>query len=371
MVASDRGARFALRFLFFHTSVLFLCLQNYYRATNASSTTARSGSGLLLTAVTSTIVHVSAAVAATTGEQVLFGENEMLGAEEGLGIGTTGWLEDDKMKREGVLLDNSKISALLFAQTAIGATAIADTTSAVVYDGKITRPSQGTASAPGGGGGGSPAPERQEEKEEGDGRRQRRPGWEKKQQRRLRRRHDHVRPSRKTGAVADNNGSNEILAVGGVQNSRGQQQQNNGGIYTQPWSSSTAAQQPNPTKQANNDNDGNEHPSEEAIDETHEDVEGATAVVAESGGEGAHEGTNVGNDAGAGTRMVKFRLGGDVDSFMTGETMRGYLNRLVRESVAATNNQVYLRWCGFPQVTRTYSNIACLSTLFPLHDSAE
>lgn len=38
--------------------------------------------------------------------------------------------------------------------------------------------------------------------------------------------------------------------------------------------------------------------------------------------------------------MVKFRLGGKVESFMAGDVMQNYLNQLVEESVADTKNQV-------------------------------
>lgn len=339
MVVSIRGARFALRSLFVHTSVLFLCLHQCYRTSTASSTNSRSGFGLMLAAATATKVHVSAAVAAaaaTTREELLFEENEKLGVDEALGVGTTEGLEDYNKKRGEVLVDNDMLSPLLFTQTAAGAKASADTTAAVEYDDLMDRPSHGTASAPGGGG--SSPPERQEGQEEGEGRGQRGPGWEKQRQRRLRRRREHLKPSRKMGAIADND--NEISAVGREQNNSGQQHQTNGDIYTPRWSSSTAAQQPNPTKQANNANNGSEHPPEKAFD-TQQGVEGGTEVVPESGGEGEHEDVGMGNDAGTG--MVKFRLGGDVDSFTTGDAMRGYLNLLVKESVAATNNQVYLR----------------------------
>eukprot|EP00903_Cladosiphon_okamuranus_P016984 g15656.t1 len=43
--------------------------------------------------------------------------------------------------------------------------------------------------------------------------------------------------------------------------------------------------------------------------------------------------------SGGGAGMVKFRLGGRVESFMAGGVMQEYLNQLVAESVAATENQ--------------------------------
>lgn len=70
-------------------------------------------------------------------------------------------------------------------------------------------------------------------------------------------------------------------------------------------------------------------------------AEGGSNPVEISGRESRGEG---------GAAMVKFRLGGRVESFMAGNVMQDYLNQLVAESVAATENQVRNAYVGCMRV---------------------
>ena len=85
----------------------------------------------------------------------------------------------------------------------------------------------------------------------------------------------------------------------------------------------------------NNNNNNNNSDDKEPRGEQHQaaSAKGGSSVVAEGGGGGD-------GGAGDGAGMVKFRLGGRVETFMAGNVMQEYLNQLVAESVAATENQV-------------------------------
>lgn len=84
------------------------------------------------------------------------------------------------------------------------------------------------------------------------------------------------------------------------------------------------------SKKKNSNND-NKEPSGEG-----------NKVASAEGGSGVANGNGGGGWAGEDDEMVKFRLGGRVESFMAGNVMQDYLNQLVAESVAATENQVCL-----------------------------
>jgi len=77
---------------------------------------------------------------------------------------------------------------------------------------------------------------------------------------------------------------------------------------------------------AKNDKDHNENGDTQNLD-------GGSNVAA-----GSEDWSEAGDQEGGG--MVKFRLGGKVESFMAGSVMQNYLNQLVEETVADTKNQV-------------------------------
>eukprot|EP00752_Nemacystus_decipiens_P002360 g2229.t2 len=86
----------------------------------------------------------------------------------------------------------------------------------------------------------------------------------------------------------------------------------------------------------NNPNNGNND-----IDDNNKEHGEEHGNIAFAGGVGLSviEGGVGEGDVGEGAAMVKFRLGGRVESFMVGNVMQDYLNQLVAESVAATENQ--------------------------------
>ena len=92
----------------------------------------------------------------------------------------------------------------------------------------------------------------------------------------------------------------------------------------------------NKKKNSNNNNDSKEHSGE------------GNKMASAEGGSGVAKGNGGGGWAGEDDDMVKFRLGGRVESFMAGNVMQDYLNQLVAESVAATENQV----CLVPRLPR-------------------
>lgn len=87
----------------------------------------------------------------------------------------------------------------------------------------------------------------------------------------------------------------------------------------------------------NNEGESRELPQGDAAETTYY---GSSRALDSQGGEG--DGSSGGGEKGTGREdgMVEFRLDGRVGTLMAGDAMRDYLNRLVEDTVADTDNQV-------------------------------
>lgn len=159
-----------------------------------------------------------------------------------------------------------------------------------------------------------------------------------------------------TGSVDEVGRSSDGVSTGDADNSsvEGEQDENE---QLHPERRPRLRQQLKPSRQLdaanNNGRDGNDN--KESI--AHEN--GSYAVG--SRGDGSENGDN------KRTGMVKFRLGGKVESFTAGSVMQKYLNQLVEESVADTKNQVqsgmvfddYLLWFNMFLRGENHSDVRC------------